>query len=44
MNALGFTLWLTGMSGAGKTTLSAPLAAALRARDRRVEVKLAATR
>jgi adenylyl-sulfate kinase len=34
----GFTVWFTGLSGAGKTTLSAALAEALRARGRRVEV------
>jgi adenylyl-sulfate kinase len=34
----GFTLWLTGLSGAGKTTLAAFLATELRARDLAVEV------
>src|SRR5467141_1270059 len=34
----GFTLWLTGLSGAGKTTLAALLVAELRARDVPVEV------
>jgi len=34
----GFTLWLTGLSGAGKTTLAALLVTELRARDVRVEV------
>ena len=34
----GFTLWLTGLSGAGKTTLAAELARELRARALRVEV------
>ncbi len=34
----GFTLWLTGLSGAGKTTLAALLATELRARGVRVEV------
>src|SRR4051794_32030113 len=34
----GFTLWFTGLSGAGKTTLSAAVAAELRARGQRVEV------
>src|SRR5258708_30083653 len=35
----GFTLWLTGLSGAGKTTLAALLVAELRARDVPVEVR-----
>jgi adenylylsulfate kinase len=34
----GFTLWLTGLSGAGKTTLAAFLATELRARGVRIEV------
>jgi adenylyl-sulfate kinase len=34
----GFTLWLTGLSGAGKTTLAALLATELRARGVLVEV------
>jgi len=34
----GFTLWLTGLSGAGKTTLAGMLVTELRARDLRVEV------
>src|SRR5262245_55365114 len=34
----GFTIWLTGLSGAGKTTLAEGLAAALAARGRRPEV------
>ena len=34
----GFVLWLTGLSGAGKTTLAARLAPELRARGVRVEV------
>ena len=34
----GFVLWLTGLSGAGKTTLAARLAPELRARGLRVEV------
>ncbi len=37
-NRKGFTLWLTGLSGAGKTTLSAILATELRARGLRIEV------
>jgi len=37
-NKKGFTLWLTGLSGAGKTTLAAHLATELRARDLRMEV------
>jgi adenylyl-sulfate kinase len=34
----GFTVWFTGLSGAGKTTLSAGVAEAIRERGRRVEV------
>jgi adenylyl-sulfate kinase len=34
----GFTVWLTGMSGAGKSTVSALLATELRRRRRRVEL------
>jgi adenylyl-sulfate kinase len=34
----GFTLWFTGLSGAGKTTLSAAVARAIRERGRGVEV------
>ena len=34
----GFTIWLTGLSGAGKSTISRELAARLRAQGRRVEV------
>lgn len=34
----GFTLWLTGLSGAGKTTLAVLLATELRARGVRIEV------
>jgi adenylyl-sulfate kinase len=37
-NNKGFTLWLTGLSGAGKTTLAALLATELRARSISVEV------
>ncbi len=33
----GFTIWLTGLSGAGKTTLARALEATLAARGRRVE-------
>jgi adenylyl-sulfate kinase len=38
MHSKGFTLWLTGLSGAGKTTLAERLAPALRARGVGVEV------
>ncbi|MCU1289453.1 MAG: adenylylsulfate kinase [Acidobacteria bacterium] len=34
----GFTLWLTGLSGAGKTTLALALVTELEARGRKVEV------
>jgi len=34
----GFTIWLTGMSGAGKSTIARELADALRARGRHVEI------
>jgi adenylyl-sulfate kinase len=34
----GFTLWFTGLSGAGKTTLSHIIAADLRARGMKVEI------
>jgi len=37
-NKKGFTLWLTGLSGAGKTTLAGILATELRARGVSVEV------
>lgn len=36
--ARGFTIWLTGLSGAGKTTLARELERVLRARGRKVEV------
>jgi adenylyl-sulfate kinase len=38
MMSRGFTLWLTGLSGAGKTTLTQALLPALQARGVRVEV------
>ncbi|MCM3874683.1 MAG: adenylyl-sulfate kinase [Pyrinomonadaceae bacterium] len=38
MGSKGFTLWLTGLSGAGKTTLAALLATELGARGVNVEV------
>ena len=34
----GFTLWLTGLSGAGKTTLAQEIASVLKARGRDVEI------
>ncbi len=34
----GFTVWLTGLSGSGKTTIAHQLAPALRARGRAVEI------
>ncbi|HJZ78790.1 MAG TPA: adenylyl-sulfate kinase, partial [Pyrinomonadaceae bacterium] len=37
-NGKGFTLWLTGLSGAGKTTLAMELTRRLRARGVSVEV------
>jgi adenylylsulfate kinase len=37
-NQKGFVLWFTGLSGAGKTTLSTRLASELRARGLKVEV------
>ena len=37
-NGKGFTLWLTGLSGAGKTTLAGAVAQELRFRGARVEV------
>ena len=36
--AQGFTVWLTGLSGAGKSTIAQELERRLRARDRNVEV------
>ena len=38
INNQGFTLWFTGLSGAGKTTLAAEIVPELRARGVRVEV------
>jgi adenylylsulfate kinase len=38
MNNLGFTLWFTGLSGAGKTTISKGVALELKARGCRVEI------
>jgi adenylyl-sulfate kinase len=37
-NAKGFTLWFTGLSGAGKTTISKAVADELRGRDSRLEI------
>ena len=37
-NGKGFTIWLTGLSGAGKTTLATEMARVLRARGVSVEV------
>jgi adenylyl-sulfate kinase len=37
-STMGFTLWLTGLSGAGKTTLAGLLATTLRERGVRIEV------
>lgn len=38
MTTQGFTIWFTGLSGAGKTTLSQPLAQILAERGHKVEV------
>lgn len=38
MENLGFTLWFTGLSGAGKTTISKGVALELKARGYRVEI------
>ena len=38
MSHQGFTLWFTGLSGAGKTTISTKVALALKQRDCRVEL------
>lgn len=38
MSQKGFTLWFTGLSGAGKTTLARSVEAQLKARNLRVEV------
>lgn len=38
MNNKGVTVWLTGLSGAGKTTIARQIEAELKARNRRVEV------
>lgn len=38
MNHAGFTLWFTGLSGAGKTTISKGVALELKARGCRVEI------
>jgi adenylyl-sulfate kinase len=38
MSEQGLTVWLTGLSGAGKTTIASRLAGELQGRDRRVEV------
>ncbi|BFH11655.1 hypothetical protein J6TS7_07550 [Paenibacillus dendritiformis] len=37
MSEHAFTLWLTGYSGAGKTTMAQAIAASLRSHGRRVE-------
>ncbi|MDQ4002300.1 MAG: adenylyl-sulfate kinase, partial [Actinomycetota bacterium] len=37
-NERGFTLWFTGLSGAGKTTIAEIVEKELRERGRRVEV------
>ncbi|MET0491325.1 MAG: adenylyl-sulfate kinase, partial [Acidimicrobiales bacterium] len=37
-NETGFVLWLTGLSGAGKSTVAAKLAPALAERGHRVEL------
>jgi adenylylsulfate kinase len=38
MHDLGLTIWMTGLSGAGKSTIATALAAELRAQGRRVEI------
>ncbi|HEY0410328.1 MAG TPA: adenylyl-sulfate kinase, partial [Candidatus Dormibacteraeota bacterium] len=38
MNDRGLALWLTGLSGAGKSTIAEGVAAELRRQGRRVEV------
>lgn len=38
VQTLGFTVWLTGMSGTGKSTMAAYIAARLRQVDRNVEI------
>jgi adenylylsulfate kinase len=38
MSQPGFTVWITGLSGAGKSTIAAKLATALRQAGRKVEV------
>jgi adenylyl-sulfate kinase len=38
LDSKGFTLWFTGLSGAGKTTLASQLAPELRARGIRLEI------
>jgi adenylylsulfate kinase len=37
-NDIGFVVWFTGLSGAGKSTVAAALASLLRARDHRVDL------